>query len=124
VASKPKTDLERESRIRDEIVVDAYGPEERALGWHCYLQDQLQFPFKAKCIAKRITSPLCVGDKVEVLGMPGEGECEHEMLVTIRWEKDGLVVPLTQLKPAADADNETKQAVGDWHYWVQQGYEF
>jgi Calcium binding len=122
--TKPKRDEEREERIMMEIVVDAYDETERAMGWCCYLQDQLQFPFTATCIAKRASSPLKVKDKVEVIGMPGEDECEREMFVTIRWEKDKLAVPLSQLKPADATDEETKQAVADWHYWVQMGYEF
>lgn len=44
-------------------------------------------------------SPLRVNDEIEVIGMAPEKECEKEMFVTIRWEKDGLAVPLSQLKP-------------------------
>ena len=32
-------------RIRDEFIVDAYGPEEQAMGWYYYLEDRLQFFF-------------------------------------------------------------------------------
>ena len=56
--------------------------------------------------------------------MPGEDESEHEMFVTIRWEKRGLAVPLSQLKPIAATHKQTRQAVEDWHYWVKMGYEF
>jgi len=70
--------------------------------------------------AKRGISPLRVKDEVEVIGMPGEDECEREMFVTIRWEKEGLAVPLSQLKPIAATDNQTQQAVEDWHYWVKR----
>lgn len=121
---KPKREPKREHRIEMEIVVDAYGPEERAMGWHCYLHDQLEFPFTATCIAKRSISPLHVKDEVDVYGMADEAECGHEMFVTIRWEKDGLAVPLSQLKPITDTDEQTRQAVADWHYWVRMGYEF
>lgn len=114
---------EREHRIYDEIVVDVYNEQERALGWHCYLQDQLQFPFAGTCIARRATSPLKVGDKVDVLGLADEDECGHEVFVTIRWEKDELAVPLMQLRPV-QVDEDTEQAVADWHYWVAQGYAF
>lgn len=31
-------------------------------------------------------------------------------------------VPLSQLEPV-HADDETYEAVADWHYWVAQGYE-
>lgn len=121
----PKGNKAREHRISMEIVVDAYGADERAMGWYCYLEDQLQFPFTATCIAKRAISPRQVKDEVEVKGMPGEDECAHEMFVTIRWDrKAGLAVPLSQLKPCGDAGEETRQAVEDWHYWVRMGYEF
>lgn len=63
-------------------------------------------------------------DEVDIIGMPSEDECEHEMFITIRWEEDGLAVPLSQLRPINAADERTKQAVEDWHYWVKMGYEF
>jgi hypothetical protein len=122
--SRPKRDEEREHRITMEIVVDAYGPDERAVGWYYYLGDQLRFPFTAACVARRATSPLRVKDEVEVIGMPGEDECRHEMFVTIRWERDGLAVPLSQLEPIPSTDEETVQAVGDWHYWARMEYDF
>ena len=59
----------RENRIREEIIVDAYGPEEQAMGWYCYLEDKIQFPFHAQCIASLPTSPLRKGDSVEIRKM-------------------------------------------------------
>jgi hypothetical protein len=115
---------ERERRITMEIIVDAYGSEEQAMGWYYYLESQLRFPFLAACIAKRAISPLVVKDEVEVIGMPGEEECRHEMFVTIPWRKEGLAVPLAQLKPIRATDEATKRAIEDWHYWVRMGYTF
>ncbi len=120
----PKRDPARERRITMEIVVDAYDTSERAMSWYYYLQGQLRFPFTATCMAKRAISPLRVKDEVEVIGMPGEDECEHEMFVTVRWEKDGLAVPLSQLRPINATSKQTTQAVEDWHYWIKTGYEF
>ena len=119
-----KNEKAREDRIENEIVVDAHDSEERAMGWYYYLEENLHVPFTSRCVAKRTTSPLKVGDEVTVVGMPPESECDHDMFVMIRWEKDGLAVPLAQLKPAKDADDATRQAVEDWLYWVKQGYEF
>lgn len=121
--SRVKEDKEREERIENEAIVDAYGEEEKAMGWYYYLDNKISFPFLAKCIVKRPISPLLVGDNVEVIGMAPEEECIHEMFVMIRWGKDGLAVPLSQLK-VDYADEETKEAVEDWHYWVDMGYEF
>jgi len=120
-----KMDPEREDRILMEIVVDAHDEEERAMGWYCYLQDTLSFPFSAHCTIQRSISPLRKGDEVEVIGMASSDECGHEMFVMIRWDrKEGLAVPLSQLKPGGDADDATRQAVEDWLYWVKQGYAF
>jgi len=106
-----------------EIVVDAYDEQERALGWYYYLEEKLNFPFLARCATKRSISPLKLGDQVEVIGMPPEEECEHEMFVLMRWDRDGLAVPLSQLE-VLDADDETREAVEDWLYWSRKGYQF
>ena len=111
------------SGSHDEIIVDCYGEAERAMGWYYYLENRLEFPFTAKCIATRSISPLKTGEVVEVVGMAPEDECEREMFVTIRWEKRKFGVPLSQLE-GIKASKETKQAVEDWRYWVTMGYEF
>ena len=105
----------REERIDMEIVVDAYETKERAMGWYYYLDDTLNFPFLARCTNKRAISPLQVGDEVEVLNMAPEDECRREMFVMMRWEKDGLGVPLSQLA-IIRADEQTQGAVEDWLY--------
>jgi hypothetical protein len=45
------------------------------------------------------------------------------MFVMIPWEKDGLAVPLSQLK-LVHGDSETEEAASDWNYWVDRGYSF
>ncbi len=106
-----------------EAVVDAYNSEERAMGWYYYLEGRIKVPFKARCKSKRAVSPLRIGEEVNVLGMAPEEECESEMFVRVRWCGRSLAVPLSQLEPLA-ADPATKEAVGDWHYWLGRAYEF
>jgi len=56
--------------------------------------------------------------------MASEDECEKEMFVETPWEqKRTLAVPLSQLK-VVHGDDETQQAVEDWHYWVGMKYQF
>jgi len=120
--TRPARDDAREERIAMEIIVDAYGSEEQALGWYYYLEEHVHVPFAARCIARRATSPLQVGEEVEVMGMPPEEDCEHSMLVMIRWKGHEFAVPLQQLE-GIHVDEETRQALEDWHYWVNQGYQ-
>lgn len=53
--------------------------------------------------------------------MAPEEECEHEMFVMVRWKRRILAVPLAQIEGLA-VDEDTEQALGDWHYWVRRGY--
>lgn len=119
---KAKKNSECENRIAMEIIVDAYGPEEQAMSWYYYLEEKLHFPFTATCIAERAISPLHKGTEVEILKIAAEEECQHEMFVVMRWERRGLAVPLSQLKPIDVTDKDTREAIEDWHYWVDQGY--
>jgi hypothetical protein len=120
---RPAEDPVREERIRDEAIVDAYGPEEQAMSWYYYLEGKLSFPFLARCIAGRAVSPLKKGEEVQVRRMAPEEICANEMFVRIRWQGRNLAVPLSQLA-AVDPGEETAEAIGDWHYWVARGYLF
>lgn len=120
---KRKKDLAREERIHNEAIVDAYGPEEQALGWYYYLENKIQFPFTAQCIASKVVSPLRKRGAVEVQSLAPEDSCAHDMLVLIRWHGRNVAVPLSELV-AVDAGESTVEAIGDWHYWLAQGYCF
>ena len=118
-------DNDREERITMEIVVDAYGMEERAMGWYYYLEGKIVFPFEAECFAIDSRSPLIIGEQVTVSRMTGEGKWKQgqDMYVEITWNDRVFSVPLAQLKPL-DADEDTVEAVSDWHYWKEHGYLF
>jgi hypothetical protein len=113
----------REERINMEVVVDAYDEEERAMGWYSYFDDKLAFPFQARCIAKRRSSPLQQGEVVEVTGMAPEDDCTHKMFVEVQWQERQLAVPLSQLEGIA-VDEVTQEAIGDWHYWIARATSF
>jgi Calcium binding len=121
--ARMKENKARERRIEMEAVVDAYNSEERTMGWYCYLEGKLKFPFKARCKYKRAVSPLRTGEIVSVLGMAPEEECESEMFVRLKCDGRSIAVPLSQIEPLA-VDPPTKEAVADWHYWVDRGYKF
>jgi len=120
---KTEFNEEREERISMEIIVDAYGPEEQAMGWYYYFKDTIEFPFSAVCCKKRSTSPLKIDEEVDVVNMADEGECEKEMFVNVRWGGSQVSVPLSQLTPTNSAPEETREAIQDWHYWVRRGYQ-
>jgi hypothetical protein len=121
--ARDRQDDIREHRIDMEVVVDAYDEQERAMGWYNYLDDKLTFPFQARCIVERRTSPLQRREVVAVTGMAPTEDCEHDMLVDVQWQGRRLAVPLSQIE-GMEADEATQEAIGDWHYWVARGYQF
>jgi len=68
-------------------------------------------------------SPLKKGEEVEAIVMAKEDDCMRKMFVLIRFAGRKLGVPLSQLEVLA-AKGETREAVGDWRYWVAMDYEF
>lgn len=119
---KPGPNRARERRIDQEIVVDAYTSDERAMSWYYYLEGKLNFPFKARCVGRRTASSLRKGEEVEVLGMAPEEDCMGGMLALVRLAGRKLGVPFEQLA-AVGADGETREAIEDWRYWTAMGYE-
>jgi hypothetical protein len=68
-----------------------------------------------------VISPLQKGESVEVSSLAPEDTCSSDMLV--RQGKVTMAVPLSQLT-AIDPNEQTREAIKDWHCWVAQGYCF
>ena len=111
---------ERDERIRNEIIVDAYTADEMAISWCYYLERKLSFPFQARCTEERTISPLREDEEVPVVGMTDEVVSSSEMFVLVEWMDREFGVPLSQLE-VLDVDRDTREAVGDWHYWNGDG---
>jgi len=120
---RSKEDEVREERIRMEIVVDAYGAEEQAMGWHCYLENCLKFPFKATYARRQAKGGKGKPKVVTVTGMADSEECRGGMEVLVEWEGDEMAVALERLMPV-DGSAEALRAIEDWKYWVGRGYRF
>lgn len=109
-----------------EIIVDCYNESEAWSGWWCYLDDRLTFPFQAECIRERRGSPLKAGQRVTVTAMVDDDEASGAlsgMEVLIAWRGRMLGVPLAQLA-GLGVNEQTAEAIADWHYWVAQGRQF
>jgi len=121
-----ETDPVREHRIVYEIVVDAYDEAERAMGWYYYLQDKITFPFLAKWKKKAQKTGLITEKEVEVLGMASEEDCESNIYVEVAYtgeQDDTFIAKLSDIE-AINLDPDTEEAIADWLYWIDMGYEF
>ncbi len=93
------------------------------MSWYYYLDERLQFPFSARCCKKRSTSPLRLGEQVEVTAMAKEDDCMSEVFVYTKHGRSKLAIPLGQLE-CLSTDGPTCQAVADWNYWLARGYAY
>ena len=118
-----KNDPAREDRIVMEIVVDAYDSIERAIGWHCSIENVIDNNVRCRCRKTRSMSPLKVGEEVDVLEMAPADDCESEMFVFVNWSDRKLAVPLEQLEPIS-GDPKVIEMIEDWLYWCLMGYDF
>jgi hypothetical protein len=121
--SEVKQDNVREERIYMEVVVDCYDEQERAMGWYYYLQDRINFPFKAKWVSRQKPE----GRGVTVLEMSPEDDCSHDLFVEVLYREgeleDVFSAKLSDIQPR-NIDVTTEEAIEDWNYWVKRGYEF
>src|SRR5439155_24151597 len=63
--AKRKKDPLREDRVQNELIVDAYGPEEQALGWYYYLENKIRFPVQAQPTMEGLAVPLVVNERAD-----------------------------------------------------------
>ena len=119
-----KDDPARDDRIIMEIVVDAYGREERVSGWYHSLEMVLDEEYvRCRCWKPRSMSPLKVGEEVDVLGMAPFDDCMGEMFVMIDRDGEEVAVPLAQLEPV-EGDAGAVTIIEDWLYWCMMRYDF
>ena len=67
-----------------------------------------------------------MGERVTVIGMLDDEDAADalgEMQVEIEWQGRTLGVPVAQLR-GGGVNEETAEAIADWHYWVAQGRQF
>nr|WP_240471196.1 calcium-binding protein [Halorubrum tropicale] len=76
----------------------------------------MTFPFQARCIEERTSSPLCEGEAVPVVGITDEVVSCGEKVVLVEWMDREFSVPLSQLE-VLNVDQDTRDTVDDWHYW-------
>lgn len=120
----PQTEIDtsREQRIAAEVIPYAKTDEDQENVWYYYLEDKLNFPFKAKWKSEGRRSSPTEGAAVEVLGMASENDCTEDMFVEVLYQKEVFSVSLTDLEIVA-ADSATQEAIADWNYWMSRGYQ-
>jgi len=119
----PSIEPEREARIHDKIIVDAYGDEEVAMSWYYYLEELLQFPFSAMIQTHKYRQKggiAYLSVQVRLLGMASLQRCGMHQIWAMGMLAIGREIPLHFLLTdiqSIEPDSSRAQALADWMYW-------
>lgn len=119
---KPRAyETTRENRLASFLADAPPGSPEAQEAWVAFLERTLRFPFTGQCRFEWEVNHLTQGDIVSVTGLARNEPRVGHVFVRVMNGQRSIPIPLFQLAPFL-ADPETKQAVEDWHYWVERGY--
>ncbi len=109
------TKKEIQEIIDDEITVDCYGDEEVKMGWATYMTDNLNYPFKASYLAKKVSGK-SEWQKVKVVSnYTEESDFDmHNFFVEIEFNDFLIPIHLGDLEDI-DADEQTMEAIEVWN---------
>ena len=110
-------DPQREARICEEIIVDAYDDDEVLMSWYYYFQDELSFPFPA-LLTSKTTHGESIQTEVIAHSLPELEDCTLEQFwlqVHNPVEERLFYVRLEDLS-VSQASEATRQALEDWRY--------
>ncbi len=110
--------IEREKRIKDEIIVDCHHPSEEMTGWYYYMDDALSFPMKGLANIP-ISGGKTAQKKVKIVGLDPQSEAgQHPMRIGVV-ENGGRQV--TYISPEyiirIEEADENIEILNDWLYW-------
>jgi hypothetical protein len=110
-------DAERDYRIHDEIIVDAYGEEEQAMSWYYYMEENLEFPMKAK-VKLRLRGGKTEEKAIKIVEIDPESETSLTLRLGITEGKSDRV---QYVSPADIVRIQTTEGnleiLNDWLYW-------
>ena len=118
---KPQEDPIREKRIQNEAIVDALVRKSRRWAGITIWRTKSVF-LSRPSVSRRRQSRRSGKAKPSKSGHGAGRGLRGRQLVLIRWQGRTMAVPLSQLKPIKT--KPTEEGIGDWHYWVAQGYCF
>jgi hypothetical protein len=108
---------DRNNRIQNEILVDAYDDEEQAMSWFYYMQDNLDLPFKAvvRLSTKQKVVENITVDVVELDPRAEQGKALRFGIVEKGSNRIQYIYPNEIVKVISSEEN--LEIINDWLFW-------
>ena len=112
-----KDDENRTYRIRTQVTSLGRNAEQKFSAWHLYLKNKLKFPFDGLWKHTFYSDP----EKVIVIELLDLETCQDAYDILVKVQNQGIVSekPLFSIIEVLTADDNTKEAVEDWHFWIK-----
>lgn len=112
------TKKEMQHIIDYEIIVDCYDEIEQSMGWYYYLEENIEFPFKATAQLRK-TDGTTELREVNVLGLASdeEGFVSKDFLLEIEVGEYICTTAFSGIS-RVKASPRTKEALAVWKFWV------
>ena len=105
----------------DEILMDCNGEEDEYMSWYYYVEDELEFPFRAKIVVRKDTGEKFLKE-IEVLELSSDENNFHrnfDLKVDIKFDDYIIEVPLSKLKEIKSSEKIT-EIIDAWNYWIKK----
>ncbi len=110
-------DEERDDRIHDEIIVDAYDEYEQAMSWYIHLNDNLVFPIKAK-VKLRLRGGKTEEKAVQIVEVDPKSEDSLTLRLGITEGKSDRIQYISPKEIVSiNTSDENLEILNDWLYW-------
>jgi len=105
-------------RIDYEIIVDCYDEIEINMGWFCFFEETLTFPFKATALLKKLDgSP--ENKEVKITGLASDEEGFTGQDFNLEMEIGEYLYPIAYSKLSnIKGSDENLEAFQIWNFWI------
>ena len=113
-------DKERDHRIHYEIIVDAYDEYEQAMSWYYHMEENLEFPMKAK-VKLRLRGGKTEEKAVQIVEVDPKSETSLTLRLGITEGKSDRVQYISPEDIVSiNTSDENLEILNDWLYWNGQ----
>lgn len=112
------TKEEMQYKIDYEIIVDCYDEIEVSMGWYYFMEENLNFPFKATVPLKKRNGSLETKE-VKITGLASDEEGFTNRDFNLEMENGDYRYPIAYSRLShVKAEPETREAFQIWNYWL------
>jgi hypothetical protein len=113
----PEREKELKEIIDYEIIVDCYGDWEVESSWEIYLEENLEFPFKAKAEIKQLNGNLKIKN-IEAIDFAGLNLNQKKFYLDMRLANSENIFQISASKiKSVFANDEVKEVFEVWKFW-------